>query len=84
MFKEETMPVLQKLSIINEEETLPKLLCGANITLIQKPDRGITRKDYNIPHQYSSKYSSQNCSKLNLAIQKKDNTIMTSWVLCQE
>ena len=45
MFKEETMPVLQKLSIINEEESLTKSLCGAYITLIQKPDRGITRKD---------------------------------------
>ena len=45
-FREELMPVLLKLfQKIAEEGTFPTSFCEATITLIPKPDKGITKKE---------------------------------------
>ena len=44
-FRDEPMPILLKLSQKITEETLPNSFYKATITLIQKPDRGNTKKE---------------------------------------
>uniref|UniRef100_A0A8C3VU29 Reverse transcriptase domain-containing protein n=1 Tax=Catagonus wagneri TaxID=51154 RepID=A0A8C3VU29_9CETA len=45
-YKEELIPILLKLfQTVEEEGTLPKTFCDANITLIPKPDKDTTKKE---------------------------------------
>ena len=45
-FREELKPILLKLfQNIEEGETLPISFCEATITLIPKPDKGVTKKE---------------------------------------
>lgn len=69
MFKEELIPILHKFSQKIEERALNKSFSQTSITLIPKPDKGITRTlQTNIYYEYRCKNSQENTSKSNPSI----------------
>ena len=77
MYKEELMLILRFFQKTEEEETLLKSFCQANITLIQNPGKDIARKNYKpvLPMNMDAKIPQQDTRKTNLETYKNSYTL---------